>query len=405
MIEQSPSTPSDSEGFKFPSKDAVDSSAQELQQSSEMKMKESKNWSVADWKDHQDTLKDEPYLAADPAVFVSIDHAFFEIERKNELERMSERFPEAPIESVETRLIVHSPSFKNWGDSYHQMRRPGTSERGENAVIEIACEISVHVNGILENPNIAPEDRPSEMDRALEGANIFGNSGLPVCLKAHEGPRGPIYFVQDGSHRVAAAKLVGMDRISVRVGNASDKTMARKVWYESLVLMSGEAQNELRAIYDQVYPPTKEEKIADDAAWEEVQSRREEIQQELDSIHQKLDQESQIKFEQFKDIETQYTLALALVEQMENTERFKRLHREAGLAFLKLHAQDSLWEEYRQEIDEQGYLVRKDGKTGYISSIGYDIGDSYKQILIGAIEEYRNEFPNEFGPDAENNEK
>ena len=369
---------------------------QESPQSPEIKMEASKNWSSEEWKEQQREMNDEPYLAADPEVFVSIDHAFFEIEEKNALERMSERFPEAPIESVETRLIVRAPSFKDWGDSYHQIRRPGTSERGENAVIEIAREISAHVNGILQNPNIAPEDRQSEIDRALEGADIFGNSGLPVCLKAHEGPRGPMYFVQDGSHRVAAAKLVGMDRVSARVGSASDKTMARKVWYESLVLMSKEAQNELRTIYDHVYPPTAEEKIADDAAWEEAQSRREEIQQELDLIHQKLDQESQIRFEQFKDIEKQYKVALEIVEQMENAERFKRLHREAGLEFLKAHAPDSLWETYKQEIDDKGYLVRKDGEPGYVSSIGYDIGDSYKQILILAVEAYLIEFPDEF---------
>ena len=227
------------------------------------KMEASKNWSSAEWKEQQGAMKNEPYLAADHKVFGDIDRAFFEIERQNQLERTFERSPDAPYQSVDTRLIIRAPSFKNWGDSYHTTRREGTLEREENAVIEIARQISSHVNEILDNPKLTPKNQQSKIDEELEHANIFSRDGFPVYLKEYEGPRGPVYVVQDGSHRVAAAKLVGLDRIQGHVGSSPDITTARKVWYEALALMPEQAQNALRATYDQVHPPTASEKKAD----------------------------------------------------------------------------------------------------------------------------------------------
>ena len=395
MNERTPVTPSDSEGFKFPSQETHKSPKQELEHSPEIKMKASKTWSAAEWKHRQNELKDEPYLAADPALFVSIDHAFFEIERHNHLVRMSERSPDAPIQSVETRLIIHAPSFQNWGNSYHNTRRDGTLERKENAVIEIARQISAHVNGVLENPNIDPTAKQLKIQDVLERENIFGDVVLPVILKGHEGPRGPVYFVQDGSHRVAAAKLVGLDRVYGRVGETLDHQTARVAWYESLALMPEEARNDLRAVYDQVYPPTTQEKKLDEAALEEATSRVAEIRKNIDSLHQKLDDEAQRKYEQAKDVEKRFAEAEKFATHVNDKKRFTRLRQEAGLAYLKDNAPDSLWEEYNQEIDTEGYLTRKDGNMSYTASTGYDTGDSYRQIMINAVAAYQNEFSNE----------
>lgn len=362
------------------------------------KIEASKTWSSADWLEQQRKMNDEPYLAPDQRTFADIEGAFAEIERQNHSERTFERSPDAPYKSVDTRLIVRAPSLKGWGDSYHEVHRKETSKQGENAVIEIARKISSNVNNVLENSDITDEaDRTLSIDAALDSAGVFRDDSFPVYLKGHEGPRGPVFLVQDGSHRVAAAKLAGLDHVRGRVGGLTDEKTAKKVWFESLALMPEKARISLRAIYDQVYPPTPEDKIADDEALEQAKLSVDEIIQERDLNRQTIEQRARKESEQYMKVEEKFNNAKTFADQVRDSKRFNRLRQEAGLQFLKEHAlDDSLWREYEQQIDDQGYLIRKDGKDSYITPTGYDVGDSYRQILIATAEAYQREFPKEY---------
>ncbi len=346
----------------------------------------------ADWLKEQKKLKEEPYLAPDRKTFSDIQGAFFEIERQNHLDRVDERSSDTPVRSIDTRLIVRAPSLKDWSDSYHTAHDEFTSARGENAVIEICRKISSTVKSIGAESGISTDEQLLKTDRALEEAGIYSEA-FPIRLKGYEGPRGPIYVAEDGSHRVAAAKLTGLDHVRGKVGDAKDKEKARKVWYESLALMPITAREELRATYDQVYPPTPEEKQADEEALEEAETYLSEIYAERNLNRDAMQTRAQAESERFREAERRFSDAQAFADQLTDTKRFNRLKKEAGLAYLKDHAPADLWDEYEQRIDDDGYLVRKDGGESYITSTGYDVGDSYRQIIISAVEKYRQEFP------------
>lgn len=349
------------------------------------KLEASKHWSSAEWLVELKKMGDEIFLAPDRKVFADILTTFSEIERQNSVAREDERSLDAPFKSVDTRLIVRAPSLADWSDSYHSARDETTYQRGENAVIEIARKIS------------SLSQDGEQNDAALEMARIFSKDSFGVILKGYEGPRGPIYLVEDGSHRVAAAKLVGLDHVFARVGEQKDKQAAKKVWYEALALMPQEAREELRAVYDQVYPPTSEEKQVDEAAFINAETYLDEILAERHLTQEVARQRGEEESKRWQELEAKFQEAVAFSQSITNTQRFERLRKEAGLAFLMQYPEDPIWQEHEPKIDDHGYLVRKDGAAGYTSSTGYDIGNSYKQIMIAAMEAYKKEFPDDVG--------
>lgn len=347
------------------------------------KLEVSKRWSSAEWLAEQEKMSNEVFLAPEQKMFVDIVTAFSEIERQNHVTRVDQRSMDAPFAPIETRLIVRAPSLNNWSDSYHAAMNEATSQHGENAVVEIARKISSLCHGGEQN------------DAALEGARIFRKDSLSITLKGYEGPRGPIYFVEDGSHRVAAAKLVNLDHVLARVGKQEDRQVAEKTWYEALTLMPQEAREALRAVYDQVYPPTPEERQADEAAITNAATFRDEILAERHLTQETARKRGEEEARKWRETETKFREAATFSEKLTHKRRFKRLRAEAGLALLKQYPEDPIWQDHEQRIDDNGYIVRKDGTEGAISATGYDIGDSYKQIMIAAVEAYKKEFPDD----------
>jgi hypothetical protein len=104
---------------------------------------------------------------------------------------------------VETNKIVGRPfaqSFSGgWSYEYH-------SRQGR--IVQIAMNL---LQGVL-------QDRDDMVKAEIE--HVFHHQNKPyerIQLLVLEGPGGPIYLVEDGTHRVAAAKLLGLNLIPCSV--------------------------------------------------------------------------------------------------------------------------------------------------------------------------------------------
>lgn len=353
------------------------------------------HWTSDEWKARQREQSTEIYLASDPQLDLEIAKAFSEIERQNNVDRVFERSPQAPYVEVPTERIVRTPSLGGWEKSYHQPHKPETSQRGENAVIEIGRSMSTVINNCLENDRVPAIKKDATIERALQEL-CFRNDHFPVFLKTIHGPRGPIYLVQDGSHRVAAAKLIGLEAIHARVGHLTDTEQAKRVWYESLALMSPQARTELMRVYDAIYPPNKETIPLEAEELAHAETYLDEIYDEIELYRTSITRKAEEESRQVAKLYSDYEQAKNICDNASDRQRFERIRAQTALEYLRdQEPNDSLWDDHLPELDEHDCLIRKDGQESYTHATGYDVGNSYMKIMVLAAEKYAQEFPSE----------
>lgn len=116
-------------------------------------------------------------------------------------------------ESVLTSQIIASPSLDNWADEYH-----GDWAADGLSSVEVLSE------EILKNQE-----------------DFWKNNQHEVKLTKIDGPKGPIYAVGDGSHRVAAAKLAEALEIPAEVSDLSKRKEysttkeTDTLWWQALI--------------------------------------------------------------------------------------------------------------------------------------------------------------------------
>lgn len=117
------------------------------------------------------------------------------------------------IERVLASQIIAAPNLVNWADEYHG----DWATEGLSSVEKMAQEIKKDPDGFWEN-----NQHPVKMTKVV-------------------GPSGPIYAVQDGSHRVAAAKLAGALEIPAEVSDLTNRKEyattkeAEALWWQGLI--------------------------------------------------------------------------------------------------------------------------------------------------------------------------
>lgn len=127
---------------------------------------------------------------------------------------LTENYSGKPIgqERVLTSTIVATPRLKDWSDEYHK-----DWEKGELSSVEA---MSV--------------DLSKDPDK-------FWKEGQPIKLTKVNGPKGPLYGVGDGSHRVAAVKLSDVLEVPAEVEDLTDKREfstpdgVTRSWWEALI--------------------------------------------------------------------------------------------------------------------------------------------------------------------------
>ena len=127
---------------------------------------------------------------------------------------LTENYSGEPIgpKKVLTSTIVATPRLENWSDEYHRD----------------------WVEGELSSVEAMSVDLSRDPDK------FWGKSG-PIGLTEINGPGGPLYSVDDGSHRVAAAKLADILGVPAEVEDMTNRKEfstsdeVTKSWWEALI--------------------------------------------------------------------------------------------------------------------------------------------------------------------------
>jgi len=128
-----------------------------------------------------------------------IDNSFF----NQALMWISAEEEEQRFSWVETDKIVGRPFAQDFSDGWSHEYHSRTGR-----IVQIATNL---LRGVL-------QDRDDMVKAAID--HVFHHQNKPyerIQLFVLEGPGGPIYLVEDGTHRVAAAKLLGLKRIPCSV--------------------------------------------------------------------------------------------------------------------------------------------------------------------------------------------
>ncbi|MBT6069087.1 hypothetical protein HOG48_05000 [Candidatus Peregrinibacteria bacterium] len=344
------------------------------------------SWNDAQWKEEQRKLSKHPYLAShNNELFQGIGHALGRVAKLRGYISTNPYEPDTPNQIIDPRLIVRAPSFANWSDQYHQAHSEEARERGELSVIEIGRKIASRSTG-SKNSN--------QLLQSLD--DVFREEDR-VKLRQINGPRGPIYFVNDGSHRVAAAKLTGLEKIKAGVGTYTPPEGEEDIlWFEARHLMSPEAWQELNRVYDLIYPPTADITASEATIEKTVLGQREDLlmlQQEYEAADEELRKKSTA---QHLERKTRFDRAEKIYETLKGDPTFETIRNQAAIEHItsNILPNDYFYNEYNGEISSDGYLMKKDGTESNCRAIGYDVGPfSYQTVLANAVDKYESQFP------------
>ncbi len=344
--------------------------------------------SVDQKREKQIALKHELYLAKDNDVLREIQSAFSEIRRQQGVDVTDDGLDRSGYKQVSTSLIVRAPTMKDWSDSYHALRDNSATQRGENAVIEIATRISQQA---VQSQNIG------DLDSWLK-EEVYKEGGIGVEVNSILGPRGPLYLVHNGSHRVATAKLLHLPSIWVNAREPRDSQQALARWYDAMALLGERARKELQSTYDRVYPAASKAQIEDEnLQFQQSIARLPEIHAEAERYHVERNNRIDVESRRQQELRTKYNVARAIYDRgVKKRKEMHRLLNIVALERLKKNATLALWNEYRQEIDDHGCLIRKDGEASSLQAANHDDGDSPLTNIIDAVDRYKQLYPEEF---------
>ena len=215
------------------------------------------SWTSEEWLGHHRELRELPYLReyeGEKDLYMSFGSARYRAMKDLGVEQVSSRVAGARFEEVPTELIVRAPSMRDWSHSYHDPRNPDEP----NAVVEIGKKMARLYQESLVAGN-AQTTQEGHFDKRIIDEIYKKDRHHGVNLEKIEGPRGPIYFVEDGSHRVAAAKLVALDHVFGFVGYQKDESNSDEVWFQTLARLDSTERTQFLAFYHDIYPQTAEQ--------------------------------------------------------------------------------------------------------------------------------------------------
>lgn len=358
---------------------------------------ESADWTDEQWQERQRRLSELPYLGRyRPNADSVVNSARDEIVRQDGIETIDPRSKEATEEAIETRLIVRAPTFRDWSSHYHSAHDKASADRGDSSVVEIGKKMALRVDqAVKNNPRASKEELRVAANRALNDVFRGNNGAFMIIAKQVDGPRGPIYFVEDGSHRTAAAKLAGLPKIIARVGYVEgDKAALDSLWFESLQMMGDDARADLEATYDSVYPPTPDDREREAELARQAAEKHPSRVANRDAAAAERDRQGALESERYRAERREWDEANTRFEAYESDKDFRRVWREEALAFLKREDADYFPKNFNGEMTPEGRLYDLEGNETSVSVTGLDV--SYKspmQIRALAVRAFERQFP------------
>jgi hypothetical protein len=356
-------------------------------------------WGDEDWEREQAALRELPYFASgDLATYADADGAFGEVREQQELDFVHPYdIGQALIEDVNPQLIVRAPSFTDWSSHYHAPHTDEAREKGESSVVEIAKQIAQLVSRQRDRCAADASQGGVEVQEQLDGAvrdglEKFFQQG-DVKLTRYDGPRGPIYFVNDGSHRIAAAKLVGLNAVPVSVGGIEQSDRSVPAWFDALELMDEYTREEFERIYDTVYPPAPDD-IGREAEFRgQARMRRYELWRKREERNVARTVRGARESEVVQERQALYDDAVPLYDKLYDQPEFQKIRYQQALEYLREQGDTIFWSTFTGEMDKKGFLIRRDGEESYTRVTGYDIANSIQEIVIRSVYEFTQQFP------------
>lgn len=183
------------------------------------------------------------------------------------------------VEAFDPSHVILRYAGDTWDHAFHQQdkygTRPTSHQRAElesnvtGMAKKVAREIPRIVRGIVRDMKevSSPEIRAQlerevvqEVDDVLSTMYTHEATQQNVRVTKLLGPRGPVFFSEEGNHRLAAARLIGLRKVRGVVEAVADPRAALDEWYDVLVRLEPGALRQLTTLYDAMYPATEAQK-------------------------------------------------------------------------------------------------------------------------------------------------
>ncbi len=370
-------------------------------------------WTDADYERKHEEMKDLPCLRG-VETYVSLRDTL------NDLRAAHADDPafawEETLDTFKPEQVAMRYNGEDWSHQFHKQTKYGApgGDEDESSVTWIAKHLVRRISDLTRTCKRRLEAETDEAEReALKKglvqdventASLFyyndrKKSGN-VSVMELQGPRGPIYLSSDGNHRLAAARLIELRKVRGKVTRIQDPVAAQAFWHETLAKLPPAAAEEVRTFYDQLYPPTAEQRAAEAATQEATAGRMGDLNAKLVEIREAQRRAAKAATEKREQervaAEQRYILVDRAYEPLAHASGFKEALHQAALDYLWNAPDDYVRTRYRREVTAEGRMPAIDGsEDAHVLSISLDAWprDTEKEIKYAAIRAYAQGHP------------
>jgi hypothetical protein len=204
---------------------------------------------------------------------------------------------------------------------------------------------------------------------------------------------------QNGNHRLAAARLVGLKEVMAQVEGFKDKSTDR--WFDLLAAMPPNERTEWKRVYDSLRPPSEEESVRDDEQLMQAQIRHPDLLEAATRRWQKREKEAVFSDKEFNkrvdDAKRRYVEVKTKQALYERHPRFQQELNRAAVDYYSTHKYSFARERFFLEPDEKGWMPSRPDRGIGSHILGIDL-DAYplqtdKEILWRAIQAFEKAHP------------
>jgi hypothetical protein len=372
-------------------------------------------WTEADYARELEKMGDIPCIEGSEAA-QAIGRAMHNLDWYIQHEKQISELWQTEVKAFSPKQVIMRYGGRPWNYHFRRQRMEGASsaaDETEPVVTGIAKKIvetvSRTVHEYAEKMKAADSDVVQaqlgrELTQAVEGTfePIFPQKNNVDHLRVTElmGPCGPVYFTTvNGNHRLAAARLIGLEKVRGEVRQIVDAETAQAYWFNLLAILDQETRDRVLRVYRSVYPTDTVEERTEGEALKDALSKREEMMHHIDEIQKGLKERNveAIKQEEAQrhSIKSEYALAHQVYKEHQNDPEFKRVLYEVAFDHLVHHPSDAyVARKGLLRMDEQGWLYDAQNESaGHVLDIDLNEGPdrtTKSEIIVKAVKVYKN---------------
>ncbi|QQR60590.1 hypothetical protein IPH19_04235 [Candidatus Uhrbacteria bacterium] len=247
-------------------------------------------WTDADFEKAHKKMRELPHVGERTA-----------LETLKVLETLSESLSDSEGEAWKTSIETFAPEQvlmrygygADWSYAFHEQRRYMEGETvhekdhaTESSVTGIGKKVVRGLGKIVKEAKRELDETTEAEDRKRIEKSLVDDAGRlfdavyqnetgrdRIQVIRLDGPRGPVYLcVQNGNHRLAAARLIGLRRVRGEVQSCKDGK-GLEHWYDFLAALPPGDRQIWQVRYNELYPATEADWVKDDRELEAAAQR------------------------------------------------------------------------------------------------------------------------------------